>query len=111
MLSGVGDADALKKLGIPTVLDQPHIGRELKDHPMVRLGATIAEDGLPATPLAPGPEDMAAAAQGYLRIDSSRLSTLGGLDLNVQQYLRNSLLPTHELLLVRAFSQNHASTL
>ncbi|TBR40334.1 MULTISPECIES: GMC family oxidoreductase [Dyella] len=32
MLSGVGPADELRQHGIPTVLDQPHVGAHLQDH-------------------------------------------------------------------------------
>ena len=32
LLSGVGDADALRKFGIPTVLHAPGVGRNLRDH-------------------------------------------------------------------------------
>jgi choline dehydrogenase len=32
--SGVGPADELRALGIEPVLDQPHVGRHLRDHPM-----------------------------------------------------------------------------
>ncbi len=35
--SGVGEADALRKLGIEVVLDQPEVGRNLHDHPNVQL--------------------------------------------------------------------------
>ncbi|WP_433259951.1 GMC family oxidoreductase [Actinosynnema sp. CS-041913] len=37
MLSGVGPADTLTKLGIPVVTDHPHVGRNLQDHPMVPM--------------------------------------------------------------------------
>jgi choline dehydrogenase len=33
MLSGVGEAQQLRALGIPLVLDQPYIGKHLQDHP------------------------------------------------------------------------------
>jgi choline dehydrogenase-like flavoprotein len=106
LLSGIGDAQALTKLGIRPVLDQRNIGLELKDHPMLRLGALIAEGGLPAVPLAPGIEDMAAAAQGYLRFDTSKLKTAATLPPEAQSYLNNETLPTHELLLVSDASQH-----
>ncbi len=32
MLSGIGEADALRKLGIPVVADSPGVGRNLQDH-------------------------------------------------------------------------------
>ena len=35
--SGVGDADALRALGIPVVADRPEVGRNLQDHLLVRV--------------------------------------------------------------------------
>ena len=35
MLSGVGDADALRRIGIETICDLPGVGRNLHDHPLV----------------------------------------------------------------------------
>jgi choline dehydrogenase len=35
MLSGIGPADALKRLGIPVYYDAPEVGANLQDHPMV----------------------------------------------------------------------------
>lgn len=37
LLSGVGPADDLRALGIPVVLDQPHVGRNMENHPGVNL--------------------------------------------------------------------------
>ena len=37
LLSGVGPADELRVLGIPVVLDQPNVGRNLENHPGVNL--------------------------------------------------------------------------
>jgi choline dehydrogenase len=37
MLSGIGPADLLTALGIPVVLDQPQVGRNLQDHPQFWL--------------------------------------------------------------------------
>jgi choline dehydrogenase len=39
MRSGVGPADELRALGIEPVLDQPHVGRHLRDHPMFVVAA------------------------------------------------------------------------
>ena len=35
--SGIGDADALRALGIPVVADRPEVGRNLQDHLLVRI--------------------------------------------------------------------------
>jgi choline dehydrogenase len=40
-LSGIGDANALSRLGIATVLDLPGVGQNLQDHPTINL---IMED-------------------------------------------------------------------
>lgn len=36
MLSGIGDAGDLRRLGIPVVADLPGVGRNLQDHPLVQ---------------------------------------------------------------------------
>ncbi|WP_204302862.1 GMC family oxidoreductase N-terminal domain-containing protein, partial [Stenotrophomonas maltophilia] len=33
LLSGVGDAGSLRRLGIPVVADSPGVGQNLQDHP------------------------------------------------------------------------------
>ncbi|KAJ3547222.1 hypothetical protein NM208_g1630 [Fusarium decemcellulare] len=35
LLSGIGPAATLKKYKIPVVLDQPHVGQHLRDHPLL----------------------------------------------------------------------------
>jgi choline dehydrogenase len=37
MLSGIGDSAALRELGINSVMYAPEVGRNLQDHPLVRL--------------------------------------------------------------------------
>jgi choline dehydrogenase-like flavoprotein len=37
MLSGVGEADALRRLDLPVVADLPGVGRNLQDHPFVTM--------------------------------------------------------------------------
>jgi choline dehydrogenase len=58
MLSGIGDAEHLKALGIPVVADLPGVGQNLQDHPVVSVAheatqnlhtastSSIAEAGL-----------------------------------------------------------------
>lgn len=82
------------------VLEQPNIGLKLKDHPMIRLGATVEQDAFHHKPLAATADDIAAAAQGYLKLDPSTLPALSSLGANVQSHLLNDRTPTHELLLV-----------
>jgi choline dehydrogenase len=51
MLSGVGPAEQLRRLGIPPVHHLPGVGRNLRDHPAVFL--LFRANGVPADPLAP----------------------------------------------------------
>jgi choline dehydrogenase len=37
MLSGIGPADHLRRLGIPVLVDLPGVGRNLQDHPLARI--------------------------------------------------------------------------
>ena len=43
MLSGVGPAATLEKLGIPTVQDTPGVGQNLRDHPNIRVPIEVKE--------------------------------------------------------------------
>jgi choline dehydrogenase len=51
MLSGIGPATELAALGIPVVLDQPHVGQNLQDHPAANL---VYAHSLPISLLAAG---------------------------------------------------------
>lgn len=82
------------------VLEQPSIGMELKDHPMIRIGATVKQDAFHVQPLPATADDIAAAAQGYLKLDPGTLPALANLGEEIQSHLRNDRTPTHELLLV-----------
>ena len=44
MLSGVGPAEQLRRLGIPVVHDLPGVGQNLRDHPMVYVTWRTKED-------------------------------------------------------------------
>jgi choline dehydrogenase len=44
MLSGVGPADDLARLGIPVVRNLPGVGKNLQDHPMVSVGYLCTQD-------------------------------------------------------------------
>ena len=46
MLSGVGPAEQLRRLGIPVIQDLPGVGRNLKNHPAVSVRYLPAEPGL-----------------------------------------------------------------
>jgi len=43
MLSGIGDADALHRLGIVVAADRPEVGRNLQNHPTMRLVYTTTQ--------------------------------------------------------------------
>jgi len=43
MLSGIGDAEQLKSLGIKVEADRPEVGRNLQNHPMYRLMYTTTK--------------------------------------------------------------------
>lgn len=44
MLSGVGPADHLRRLGIPIVHDIPGVGKNLRDHPLVAVILRVKDD-------------------------------------------------------------------
>lgn len=48
MLSGIGPCDALRRLGIETLIDLPGVGRNLQDHPLVTGLCFEAKHPLPA---------------------------------------------------------------
>lgn len=49
MLSGIGPADELRALGIPSVADLPDVGRHLEDHPLLAGVAYQARRPVPAS--------------------------------------------------------------
>ena len=53
MLSGIGPADALKRLGIQPVVDAPDVGAHLHDHPRVSL-RWASEQPLPGSSVSAG---------------------------------------------------------
>jgi choline dehydrogenase len=44
MLSGIGHADALRRLGLPVVADVPGVGRNLQDHPRITVAYRALRD-------------------------------------------------------------------
>ena len=52
MLSGVGPAEHLGRLGIPIVHDLPGVGRSFKDHPLIQVRMSVKE-GVQMDPNAP----------------------------------------------------------
>src|SRR5207245_1261694 len=43
MLSGIGDAEALRSLGIKVALDRPLVGQNLMEHPLVRTAFRVSK--------------------------------------------------------------------
>jgi choline dehydrogenase-like flavoprotein len=58
MLSGVGPAHQLHRLGIPVVYDAPGVGQNLRDHPGVHASWKVKED-FPMPPEEVGPQKVA----------------------------------------------------
>ncbi len=44
MLSGIGDSDHLKEVGIKTILHSPEVGRNLQDHLLVGMSFDTRDD-------------------------------------------------------------------
>ena len=44
MLSGIGDSDHLKEVGIKTILHSPEVGRNLQDHLIVAMSFDTRDD-------------------------------------------------------------------
>jgi choline dehydrogenase-like flavoprotein len=65
MLSGVGPADELRRLGIDVVHDSPNVGQHLMDHPFVGVPYRSATEApVPAGPLPVGPVILNYTATG-----------------------------------------------
>jgi choline dehydrogenase len=92
LLSGVGPASDLEKLGIEVIHDAPGVGQNLRDHPMV-LPVMRTKPGVPIDPV--GPRIQVAlrytAADSPWRNDmfilTSSLATLTSTDPHVQPVL------------------------
>ena len=52
MLSGIGPAEQLGRLGIRVVKDAPGVGKNLRDHPLVPVRVRVKDD-FPLDPAAP----------------------------------------------------------
>ena len=39
--SGIGDKNALEKVGIPSILDLPSVGKNLTEHPVFDVGVDL----------------------------------------------------------------------
>lgn len=74
-LSGIGQADILRKHGIPLVHESPGVGENLQDHAMVTLGFEVAE-GQVSGDAVRGPEILNELIRQY---DSTGTGPLAGI--------------------------------
>ncbi|KAI1169913.1 hypothetical protein F4777DRAFT_158953 [Nemania sp. FL0916] len=64
MLSGIGPKDHLTQHGIRTIVDSPHVGQNLSDHPAVPFVLRVKDGfGMDNHLLRPGPENAAAIVE------------------------------------------------
>lgn len=64
MISGIGPKDQLARFGITTIVDSPHVGQNLMDHPGVPFVLQVKDGyGMDDVLLRSGPQNAAAAAQ------------------------------------------------
>ncbi|KAK9772978.1 putative Glucose-methanol-choline oxidoreductase N-terminal domain-containing protein [Seiridium cardinale] len=114
LLSGVGPAEQLATLGIPVILDQPAIGQNLNDHPMIRIAAKvdmvaadlpiheevhtgIRKEGLEKQ-VTPVSEDVVGTCHGYCKLDLASCPEFKDIDPTMQKHLSDPLTPAFELV-------------
>lgn len=78
MLSGAGDPDDLRAVGVRPAIDAPGVGRGLSDHPDITLNLEVSQDALPAITRnhQPGP-----AFSTALHFPAERTGTKNALEL------------------------------
>lgn len=106
MLSGIGPVDHLDQLGIDVVLDQPAIGANLMDHPMVRLAASVKKDmfdlgiqKLTSEVIDDG-NDITSTCSGYARLEVTEYPEFKSLPLEKRNHLSNPKSSSYELVMV-----------
>jgi choline dehydrogenase len=83
MLSGIGPADTLKKLGVAVVVDAPEVGANLHDHPRVSLRWT-SQQPLPGS-------SVSAGLFVHSRVGVATPSEAGGAVPDLQFYVGRGL--------------------
>lgn len=86
-LSGIGSGDLLRSLGIPVVVDNPHVGENLQDHMLAPL-CWEAVDGVETLDaLAQDPEKFAAAMEEFRAAGKGPLNAVcsSGANLSYSQ--------------------------
>lgn len=73
MLSGIGDAPALKALDIPVVANLPGVGRNLREHPLIKL---VFATNVPSYNLTGGWRQKIAIAGRFARFREGPVSNL-----------------------------------
>ncbi|KAK7907983.1 FAD/NAD(P)-binding protein [Apiospora marii] len=93
LLSGLGPEEALRKHGIPRVLDLPQVGRNLQDHCFSTAGIVIKK-GHTTTPLL----QQSPSPMGWFQLPAVlRSREFQALPLPMQTYLRRPLVPNWEM--------------
>ena len=102
-LSGIGPAKVLAGLGIDVVVDSPHVGANLQDHPMALMSwATSAKDTL-------FDAEKPASLLRYLLTRSGHLSSNVGEAIAFTRTSPDLDAPDLQLHWAPAFFQNHGS--
>ncbi|CAJ2511888.1 Uu.00g075130.m01.CDS01 [Anthostomella pinea] len=93
MLSGIGPKETLKKHGIKTLVDSPHVGQNLLDHPIMPYALRLKDGvGLDNHLLRAGPEKAAALAayewknKGHLTSGLLEVIGLPRIDARLEKY-------------------------
>ncbi|KAI1775369.1 putative GMC oxidoreductase [Hypoxylon cercidicola] len=76
-LSGIGDAELLRSLGIDVIVDNAHVGENLQNHPMASMAfETLQEEGFETVDKLSrnDPETVAAAMESYTKDGTGPLS-------------------------------------
>ncbi|KAL8671561.1 MAG: hypothetical protein Q9168_003946 [Polycauliona sp. 1 TL-2023] len=63
-LSGIGSSEILESHGIQVVVDNPHVGENLQDHPMTGMSFEVV-DGLPTIDMIRDPQVIQGAQEAY----------------------------------------------
>lgn len=77
MLSGIGDATDLKRLGIEPVLHAPYVGKNFQDHPLLPLPCIFKKP----SPYSNVPEDADDEIFDYITTKSGALTRQGFFDI------------------------------
>ncbi|KAL8863149.1 MAG: hypothetical protein Q9178_000524, partial [Gyalolechia marmorata] len=91
MVSGIGPAETLKRLGIPMLADRPGVGQNMFDH--VLFGSVYAVDLITHTQLMNDPKFLAASVDEYNKRRNGILTNVGGDLLGFEKLPNNATRP------------------